>query len=362
MLLLPNRQFTAEQIALMLGKRNGKPIRQAVGRGLPFNLPAGRIYGRLFDIAESRMFCERPQHQKRAWQGHDPRAGVVYSIADSLTGEIRYIGKSGNHAKRFREHLRTWRGHGQHKRTHLFHWLRSLHRKRIKPKFAIIQECLPGMMNAVEQEWIAKGRAMGWKLCNSTSGGDAGMTFNEDTKAKLSAISKAKWNDPVYRANHAANPGGCKSVPPEERAKREATRERNLAIHARNMEIAVGRRRKRELFKTLTYVTRKGAAFIPLTQGLYAMCDEPDLSRVSQHVWFANRNGGKWRPRRTMPNQSKQSMARFICNLKDGERVTHANGSALDCRRQNLAVASDTRLAALRGNRGGPIGSFLPCI
>lgn len=95
----------------------------------------------------------------------------IYGLTDPRTDQVRYIGKT--HQKvgyRLTQHIKSAKdGHN----THLLAWIRSLLAKGIKPGIRILEELAPNAdWQAAERKWIAKERAQGWDLTNSTDGGE----------------------------------------------------------------------------------------------------------------------------------------------------------------------------------------------
>ncbi len=267
----------------------------------------------------------------------DPRPGIIYAIIDPRNGRVRYIGKTGTSAQsRWGDHLYRLRT-GKHGNSHLQRWFNKL---ADVPRFKILQECLPGMLDHCEIEWIAKARKRGWPLCNQSDGGGLPSTTKPEVKAKLSAISKAKWQDPEYRKRHQNAMRNAKwpnsSLSPEERFRRAEQHQRNVAIDRRNKQIGSERKRDRESFTTLTLLTHDNRAFVPLTNGLRAVVDAEDAARVAEFVWYANKNGKNYRARRKLTQATIQSLPQFIV---PGKRIRHLSNDLLDCRKSNLVAA-----------------------
>jgi hypothetical protein len=77
------------------------------------------------------------------------------------------------------------------------------------------------------------------------------------------------------------------------------------------------------------------AAFIPLTQGHYAMIDADDLKRVGRYKWCLSRSGHRLYAYR---KHRRKSLYRhqFILNPPRGKVVDHIDGNGLNNRRRNL--------------------------
>jgi len=83
---------------------------------------------------------------------------------------------------------------------------------------------------------------------------------------------------------------------------------------------------------------------IPLTKGLYALVDECDCEKISQHNWFAKRSGYCWYAARQNGRQTL-FMQNEILEPKTGFRVDHKNHNGLDNRRCNLRYSTPTQNA-----------------
>jgi hypothetical protein len=96
------------------------------------------------------------------------------------TGEVRYIGKSTDPKRRLANHL------CETSACHRTHWLRSLAARGLKPVLVTL-EVVEGRWPWQEAErwWIARGRALGWRLTNSTSGGDGVPNLSKEARERI---------------------------------------------------------------------------------------------------------------------------------------------------------------------------------
>lgn len=94
---------------------------------------------------------------------------------------------------------------------------------------------------------------------------------------------------------------------------------------------------------------RYGYAFrrIPLTQGKFAIVDQPDYERLAKHTWHAARHGRScYAQRGTGSAKSGRRkihlvmMHREILKVGEDEFVDHKNHNGLDNRRANLRAAT----------------------
>ena len=98
----------------------------------------------------------------------------------------------------------------------------------------------------------------------------------------------------------------------------------------------------------------RGAQWVSLGSGRFALVDDVDIARVSEHVWtddgrcgVAQIDGRRWR------------LHRFVVGAKSRQIVDHANGVVLDCRRGNLRPATSVESIRNRSkqHRDGPPAS-----
>jgi hypothetical protein len=115
----------------------------------------------------------------------------VYALCDPVTFEPRYIGKSINCEKRYWEHI-----NGAQKANHHNQYLaRVLKKMDWKPRLLILEHGLPeSELLALEMDWIAYGRRVGWRLTNMTEGGEgvSGAKPTALTRAKIGAGNRGK--------------------------------------------------------------------------------------------------------------------------------------------------------------------------
>jgi hypothetical protein len=78
---------------------------------------------------------------------------------------------------------------------------------------------------------------------------------------------------------------------------------------------------------------------IPLAGGHFALVDDEDYERVSALKWHLSPTGyGAARTPR--PERKLVQLHRFILNPPDDMQVDHINGNGLDCRRENMRLAT----------------------
>lgn len=299
----------------------------------------------------------RQQKRKRFDTGTcvDPRPGIIYKLIDPRTMRVRYIGKTGKKASdRLRGHRVNAERFG-HSRLH--RWLLSLYRDGLEPIMEVVQECLPGMMDVCEREWIARGRAKGWDLVNATDGGEIGVK-DEHVKARLAEISREAWKRPEYRERHKAAVderwAKAKGMTVEQYRERKCIRPRrgtaegrarqaaNTAIHAERVRIAESKKGW-----VVVPLTHNGTAFVHLTLGKVATIDVDDWDRVSQHRWSCQVKHNPTRDyyrAKTNINQRPTLLNRFVVGAERDFDVLFENGNQLDCRKANLLIIESNRI------------------
>jgi group I intron endonuclease len=112
----------------------------------------------------------------------------IYSLSHPNTGEIRYIGKTGQSiAKRMIGH----KYHSKGMNTPINCWLRSLFEQDLEPVIDILETCHKDDIDRLEILYIKYGKEL-YNLLNLTDGGtggktrgNTGMKHSEETKRKI---------------------------------------------------------------------------------------------------------------------------------------------------------------------------------
>ena len=116
----------------------------------------------------------------------------IYTLSDPDSKEIKYVGYTKNSLnKRLYQHLRDpKRGIKSHKAS----WINELDKNGKKPLMQLIEENLT-MKEALEKEifYIDFFKTKGYKLTNSTTGGDSYYEMTKEVKAKMSLNKKGKY-------------------------------------------------------------------------------------------------------------------------------------------------------------------------
>lgn len=88
--------------------------------------------------------------------------------------------------------------------------------------------------------------------------------------------------------------------------------------------------------------------FVPLSKGkrkkhMYAKIDLDDYERVANHKWFPKFSGKTWYAYATSNiglASHHRNLHLFVARAHVGERYDHINGDGLDCRKENLRLAT----------------------
>ena len=99
-------------------------------------------------------------------------------------------------------------------------------------------------------------------------------------------------------------------------------------------------------------------AYVPLTQGQFALIDRADAAKVGQRNWFAqwDHRGRRYYAARQIAIDGKRQSPLFLhrdlcAEAGLGEPVDHRNGYSLDDRRSNLRPATHSQNAFNQGAR-----------
>jgi len=115
----------------------------------------------------------------------------IYALIDPFTCKIRYIGKS------IRPKERLINQCNEHSNTYRCHWIQSLIKRGKKPVQVILQS-LPDESDwqTYERKWIAIAKKYGWKLVNTTDGGDGVLNLTGESKERMLKTWKGRRHKP----------------------------------------------------------------------------------------------------------------------------------------------------------------------
>lgn len=114
----------------------------------------------------------------------------------------------------------------------------------------------------------------------------------------------------------------------------------SINLHFDRVAILIGS--QRESFSAVAHCPvesfLRGATVkeIKLTQGKVALVDDEDYDRFSGYKWYAVHNGDKW----YAANKKFGFLHRAILTAPRNRLVDHKDGNGLDCRRQNIRLAT----------------------
>lgn len=101
----------------------------------------------------------------------------IYGLECPVEQMVRYVGKSTNPPQRFKAHLSAAKNYAYD--HHAARWIRRLLADGMKPKLIILHEVCEGeIWQDVEREFIASAPDRGWRLTNSTAGGE-GLDYRD---------------------------------------------------------------------------------------------------------------------------------------------------------------------------------------
>jgi GIY-YIG catalytic domain len=121
----------------------------------------------------------------------------IYALCDPQSGEIRYIGKADDVAKRLKGHLRERR-----RDFPLYRWIAKLRRRGGVPAVVVLEECSPDSWQPAERQWIRECRQRGVRLLNVANGGDEPIcsiqTRRENGRAVASLIHRDSYRKRIW--------------------------------------------------------------------------------------------------------------------------------------------------------------------
>lgn len=111
----------------------------------------------------------------------------IYVLIDPFSNEIRYIGKTKFSLKdRLCKHLITY------EKNHRANWIRSLIKRGTKPIIELLEEVSEDEWAFWEKFWISQFKIWGFKLLNSTNGGESGIISPQCREACIKANTNLK--------------------------------------------------------------------------------------------------------------------------------------------------------------------------
>lgn len=117
----------------------------------------------------------------------------IYALCEPGTRTVRYIGKANRPEERFRKHLQ---GSIKNK-SHLGAWLRKLKNAEKEPTLVILKEVPIEEWANEETRYIQSAKILGFKLVNSTAGGEGINNPSPETR-KLLSEQKLGDKNPMF--------------------------------------------------------------------------------------------------------------------------------------------------------------------
>lgn len=120
----------------------------------------------------------------------------IYALCDPISFDVRYIGKTTDPHRRYRQHL-SKRSLNRKKQTHKICWLKSLLNQSLLPVQQVLEICDETTWEQKESNWISFYKSIGSNLTNGTDGGYAGFksTYKSRKGKKLSEECKIKISE-----------------------------------------------------------------------------------------------------------------------------------------------------------------------
>ena len=114
----------------------------------------------------------------------------IYGLKDPRDCQIKYIGKTINIDRRWKEHNQIHRNKKSKKNS----WITHLLQNNMQPIMEILEECEESMWIEREMYWIKYYQWLGFDLKNMTSGGESnhGYIFTEEDRLKQSKSQKLR--------------------------------------------------------------------------------------------------------------------------------------------------------------------------
>lgn len=131
---------------------------------------------------------------------------LIYGYLDPRDGQLRYVGGSTTgtrRPRRFTNHC-----------ARCLNWIRSLAKAQLEPVIVVLEElpddCQVFSKDGPEVQWIARMRAAGHDLTNTTDGGDGcvGRTVSSETRTKISFSLKGRKRPQELRDKLSRATGG----------------------------------------------------------------------------------------------------------------------------------------------------------
>lgn len=127
----------------------------------------------------------------------------IYTIKDPRDYQIKYVGKTVNINRRFKEHISPYY---LKTNTAKNNWIKKLLSENLQPIFEVLETCENINWCDREKHWINYYRELGFDIKNMCDGGEGnhGLKMSNDFKLNLSKKRKGK-NNPYYGKKHSSD-------------------------------------------------------------------------------------------------------------------------------------------------------------
>ena len=130
----------------------------------------------------------------------------IYTLSHPTTNEVRYVGKTINIKRRYKQHL--------YDKLHSYKasWVKSLRNENLKPILTIIEECCDENWEDRERYWITQFD----NLTNTKQGGNGGDDYKrvttEETRDKLRQANIGKVLSEEHKEKIRINNGMIRKI------------------------------------------------------------------------------------------------------------------------------------------------------
>jgi hypothetical protein len=262
----------------------------------------------------------------------------IYALHCPIAKTVRYIGKSVDPTERFEQHLyfaKTRRAN-----HHTARWIRKVLSAGLTPTLEVFYEVREDEdWREAERFWIAEAESFGWRLTNTTAGGDGVEMTCPIAIASWKKAVKARWQDPVLRKRNSEKLAAYYATP-EGKANKIRTSSRPEKLEAsRQSQIALWKTREyREKQMALIASPKLVEKASELSRRLWA---EPDF-RAKQEAAQAKRKAARL-PK--TPEQIAESFAKRKASLERGHAKRREIAQAFAASPEGIARAEANREA-----------------
>lgn len=117
----------------------------------------------------------------------------IYTLADPVSGDIRYVGKANDVAKRYRLHVR------KDEHTLKSRWIAGLKKRGLLPVVEVLDVVPRSEWQFWEQHWIQVVRGWGFRLVNGDNGGLGSDRLSDALKRRIGDALRGRKNESLSR-------------------------------------------------------------------------------------------------------------------------------------------------------------------